>query len=434
MRKISLLIIFTLSVTLFFAAGVSAGEVLTLQKAIEVALDQNPEILSARQEQVKAAGAMSVAKGAFLPSISLGGSYTVEEETSPTSETDTYEADVTVSQSIYQGGKLRAYRTQAELAVGIAENRVADTEERIIYEVYKRFYNVLLLRENVDTAEDALSYAENYYRELEKRFEVGLVTGLEVTRAEKLLVTSRKDLVTARNNLQISRVNLFEILRSSEEKFSSIEGSLEYRSFSGNPRDSLKNALENRPDLAGLRDQVKVQEQDITIAGSSLKPNVNLSAVWEYSDPAKGSSNGEQDTWSAKINVNFPIFDSGITRGKVIQEEAILEQARESVVTLEESVKAEIANAYLALDTLANSVADAIKNLELATESLRLAEVGYREGVGIQLDVLNARAELTDARRLYSLSVRDYNLALANLRRAEGTLISYSLDRDITGE
>ena len=52
MRKISLLIIFTLSVTLFFAAGVSAGEVLTLQKAIEVALDQNPEILSARQEQV----------------------------------------------------------------------------------------------------------------------------------------------------------------------------------------------------------------------------------------------------------------------------------------------------------------------------------------------------------------------------------------------
>lgn len=434
MRKISMLIICILSVTLFVASGVSAAGVLTLKKAIEVALEQNPEILSARQEQVKAAGAMSVAKGAFLPSISLGGSYTKEEETSSTSETDTYEANVTLSQSIYQGGKLRAYRTQAELAVGIADSRVADTEERIVYEVYRRFYNVLLLRENVDTAEDALSYAENYYRELEKRFEVGLVTGLEVTRAEKLLVTSRKDLVTARNNLQISRVNLFEILRSSEEQFSSIEGNLEYRSFSGNPRDSLENAFENRPDLAGLREQVKVQEQDITIAGSSLKPNVNLSAVWEYSDPAKGSSNGEEDTWSAKINVNFPIFDSGITRGKVIQEEAILEQARESVVTLEESVKAEIANAYLALDTLANSVADAIKNLELATESLRLAEVGYREGVGIQLDVLNARAELTDARRLYSLSVRDYNLALANLRRAEGTLISYSLDRDITGE
>ncbi len=434
MRKISLLIICILSVTLLFAFGVSAGEVLTLQKAIEVALEQNPDILSARQEQVKAAGAMSVARGAFLPSLSLGGSYTKEEETSSTSETDTYEANVTVSQSVYQGGKLRAYRNQAELAVGIADSTVADVAERVIYEVYKRFYNVLLLRENVDTAEDALSYAENYYRELEKRFEVGLVTGLEVTRAEKLLVTSRKDLVTARNNLQITRVNLFEILRSSEETFSSIEGTLDYSPFSGDSRDSLKKALEKRPDLASLRDQVKVQEQDITIAESSLKPNVDLSAAWEYSDPAKGSSNGEKDTWSARLNVKFPIFDSGITRGKVIQEEATLEQAKESVVKLEESVKAEIANAYLALDTSANSVTDAMKNLELARESLRLAEVGYREGVGIQLDVLNARAELTDARRLYSLSVRDYNLALANLRRAEGTLISYSLDRDITGE
>jgi outer membrane protein TolC len=60
--------------------------------------------------------------------------------------------------------------------------------------------------------------------------------------------------------------------------------------------------------------------------------------------------------------------------------------------------------------------------------------VGYREGVGIQLDVLDARAELTDARRLLSLSVRNYNLALANLRRAEGRLKSFSLQRDNIGE
>lgn len=419
---------------LFTAQSSLSEEVLTLEKAIRLVLEKNPQVLSSRQEQVKAAGAVSVARGAFLPSLSLGGSYTREEETSSTSEPDNYTADITVSQSIYQGGKLRAYRNQADLAVGLADSVVANTEETIIYEVYTRFYNVLLGRENVNTAEDALSYAENYAKEMKKKFEVGLITGLEVTRAEKLLVTSRKDLVTARNNLESARVNLFEIINVPAETYSSIRGDLDYEPFSGEPEQSLETALSTRPDLVGLREQVKIQEQDITIAKSSLRPQVSLSATWEYNDPAKGGSNGDEDTWSAKMNVDFPIFDSGITKGKVIQEEATLKQSMESVIQKEESVKAEVSNAYLALDTTANSVEEAMKNLELARESLRLAEVGYREGVGIQLDVLNARAELTDARRQLSLSVRNYNLALANLRRAEGRLKSFSLERDNIGE
>lgn len=421
-------------ILLLYAGSSFCEDILTLEKAVRLALDRNPQVLSARQEQVKAAGAVSVARGAFLPSLSMGGSYTREEETSSTSEPDNYGADLTLSQSIYQGGKLRAYRNQADLAVGLADSVVADTEETVLYEVYTRFYDVLLGRENVNTAEDALSYAENYAKEMKKKFEVGLVTGLEVTRAEKLLVTSRKDLVTARNNLESARVDLFQVLKVSSNEFSSIEGDLDYEPFSGEPERSLQTALATRPDLVGLREQVKIQEQDITIAKSGLRPQVSLSATWEYNDPATGSSNGDEDTWSARMNVDFPIFDSGITKGKIIQEEAILEQSIQSVIQKEESVKAEVSNAYLALDTTANSVEEAMKNLELARESLRLAEVGYREGVGIQLDVLDARAELTDARRLLSLSVRNYNLALANLRRTEGRLKSFSLQGDNIGE
>lgn len=434
MKKKYFVPILVVLITLLSSGRSFCEDVLTLEKAIRMALERNPQILSARQEQVKAAGAVSVARGAFLPSLSIGGSYTREEETSSSSEPDNYDANVTVSQSVYQGGKLRAYRTQAELAVGLADSFVAQTEETVIYEVYKRFYEVLLGREDVHTAADALSYAENYAGEMKKKFEVGLVTGLEVTRAEKLLVTSRKNLVTAKNNLKSARVDLCEILRLSVDPFPSIVGSLDYELFSGDQVKSLKVALATRPDLINLREQVKVQEQDITIARSGLRPQMSLSATWEYNDPSKGNSNGDEDTWSARVNVNFPIFDSGITKGKVIQEEAVLAQFMESVVQKEDVVKAEIANAYLGIDTTANSVEEAMKNLELARESLRLAEVGYREGVGIQLDVLDARAELTDARRQFSLSVRNYNLALANLRRVEGQLKSFSLQRDNDGE
>jgi outer membrane protein TolC len=156
---------------------------------------------------------------------------------------------------------------------------------------------------------------------------------------------------------------------------------------------------------------------------------VSISGSWEYDDPATTSS-GEYDEWSASVNIDFPVFDSGITKGYVAQERATLEQAKQAVIANEEAVRAEVAKAYLDLDTTAKTVEEARKNLELAKESLRLAEVGYREGVGIQLDVLDARSELTDARTLYSEAVRDHELALAYLYKVEGGLVNYSLKRE----
>lgn len=84
----------------------------------------------------------------------------------------------------------------------------------------------------------------------------------------------------------------------------------------------------------------------------------------------------------------------------------------------------------LELDTAENNVMESIKNLELARESLRLAEVGVREGVGIQLDVLDARRSLTQARLSWASAVMNYELKAAELRKAEGRLVSWLLDNE----
>lgn len=60
--------------SLFSASATWAEEALTFEKAVEIALKQNPDILSIRQERVKASGALDVARGAFLPSVSIGSS------------------------------------------------------------------------------------------------------------------------------------------------------------------------------------------------------------------------------------------------------------------------------------------------------------------------------------------------------------------------
>lgn len=427
--KFLLLAAAVVSVLVITSAGAKA---ITLSEAVKIAMEKNHDVLSAREELVKAEGLVKVARGSFYPSVSAGAEATTREKTPVRQDSELYGADLTLEQTIYEGGRLRAYRAQADYNTLVALNSLSSVEQQVAYQVYEGFYSILLGEENVKTAEEALAYAENYALEMRKRREVGLATDLEVTRAEQLLVTSRKELVRAQNELESARVELARLLRLPDGRKVTADGQLEYVPVDVESRDSVGYALENSPDLEVLRQEVKMQEKNIDIARSDLRPSVSMSASWQFDDPATGITGDRDgdDTWSVRIRADFPLFDSGITKGKVEQEQATLRQSERSVEKRADELRSGIKTIILELDTAENNVMESIKNLELARESLRLAEVGVREGVGIQLDVLDARRSLTQARLSWASAVMNYELKAAELRKAEGRLVSWLLDNE----
>ena len=68
------------------------------------------------------------------------------------------------------------------------------------------------------------------------------------------------------------------------------------------------------------------------------------------------------------------------------------------------------------------------KALLLAQESLRLSQVGYREGVTPQLDLLEALSKHTLARKEYSQSLYNHLMKIVSLKRAEGLLIPWTME------
>lgn len=427
--KFLLLAAAVVSVLVITSAGAKA---ITLSEAVKIAMEKNHDVLSAREELVKAEGLVKVARGSFYPSVSAGAEATTREETPVRQDSELYGADLTLEQTIYEGGRLRAYRAQADYNTLVALNSLSSVEQQVAYQVYEGFYSILHGEENVKTAEEALAYAENYALEMRKRREVGLATDLEVTRAEQLLVTSRKELVRAQNELESARLELARLLRLPDGRKVTADGQLEYVPVDVESRNSVGYALENSPDLEVLRQKVKMQEKNIDIARSDLRPSVSMSASWQFDDPATGITGDRDgdDTWSVRIRADFPLFDSGITKGKVEQEQATLRQSERSVEKRADELRSGIKTIILELDTAENNVMESIKNLELARESLRLAEVGVREGVGIQLDVLDARRSLTQARLSWASAVMNYELKAAELRKAEGRLVSWLLDNE----
>ena len=93
----------------------------------------------------------------------------------------------------------------------------------------------------------------------------------------------------------------------------------------------------------------------------------------------------------------------------------------------EDSIKAELADSWLSLQNALETLNAGRANLQLAKESLAYAESGYREGVNTQIDVLQARSELTDALQLLAQYLRDSREAQAGLWKAQGILIERAL-------
>lgn len=430
-----------------------AGQPLSLEEALSLALESNLEVLSAREERARAEGLYRAARSGLVPTVSLTGSHSRQHATSSRPDEET-EGALTLSQWIYAGGVVRAGERQALANLERATLTASDSEEAVALKVYEAFCSVLLARADLETAREALIYAEGFLAELTKRREVGLSTNLDVNRAEQQAATSRSDLLQATNALDAARIDLFTLLRLEPDAERDIVGDLEMDSFSidlltrlrlepsgerhvadslerasffGDREASVERALTLRPDLVGLRTDLAIQKEEIEITRGGLRPTVKLNASYGAKDDSS-LGGADDDEWTATLNVEVPLFDGGLTKGKVEEAQARLRQIENDVTSREESIRAEIAQAYLNLENAAALVDVARRNLDIAGESLRLADVGYREGVNVQLDVLDARTSLTEARQKLAEALKNYRVYRARLWRAEGTLREKVLD------
>jgi outer membrane protein TolC len=405
-----------------------AAETLDLQKAVRLALENNPDVLSAREELAKAEGRYVYARSGLFPSISLNGSASRRNEESTKPEEENL-ANVSLSQYLYAGGVISAGAEQARQTLLKAKQDLTSTEEAVAFKVAEAYLAVLQRKADEETARDALTYYENAAKDLGKRFELGLARKLDYSRAIQQRESASAEYTAAKNALSIARIDLFTLLRLPPDADVEVVGGLEAPAVSVNREESVARALAERSDLKGQKTAAAIQKTAVDIARGGMRPIVTLSASYQLDYDSTPASSAADDEWLATVTMKVPLFDGGLTRGKVMQEQAALNQAQQAVSKKEVAVRAEVSQAALSVESAAETVKAARNSLELAVENLRLAEVGYREGVNTQLDVLSARTALTDARTVLSSALKSYRLALAGLWKAEGSLVKRILER-----
>lgn len=440
----------------------------TLDEAIATALRQNPDILRARQEIERTKGLVIEVQSQALPraeavvnfsqrdpnlsqfgsGVSIAQDATGATPTPGTTATPTaspgggdgvsfvdpgstdrsYNLRLQVSQLVFAGGAVRGQIRAADFTRDISYYQLRNTVDQVISTVRTQFYQILLNRALIAVQEESIRLLESQLQDQQNRFEAGTVPRFNVLQAQVAVSNQRPDLFTARNDHRISQLQLaktlgldFDPMRGAGAPLE-VVGELDYHPRHFSILQAIELAKERRAFLKEQRANIQGQEWQIKVALAGYLPTVRASGGYEFqSSPFTDNIRDAQGGYFIGATGNWPIFDGFETAGRVKQARALLETAKINYDDAIRQVELEVQQAYSNLQQGRELIQSQSENVAQAQEALRLATARLGAGAGTQLEVLNARVEVTRAQSTRLQALFTYNSALAEFDRVTAT-------------
>jgi len=304
--------------------------------------------------------------------------------------------------------------------------------DQLIATVKTQFYQIVVNRELVKVNEQSVHLLEAQLKDQQNRFEAGTVPRFNVLQAEVALFNQLPLLITAQNNLRISKITLAKTLGldfqpgRGENPPLEVVGEMPYIPRTIELAAAIEMGKERRPFLKQARANVLNQLQQVRATAGQWLPTVTATGGGEWvSSPVNSSFGDISKGWLTTVQGSVPIWDSGAIAGQVIQQRALLSEAKITYDDDVRQVELEIQQAYSNLQQNRELIQSQEKNVELADEALRLAKARLDAGAGVQLDVLNAQVQLLTAQSTRLQALFGYNSSLAEFDRATGAQSTY---------
>jgi outer membrane protein len=201
------------------------------------------------------------------------------------------------------------------------------------------------------------------------------------------------------------------------------QGELECKSVQLSTAQAFQAAVQNRHEVAAAQFRVQGMNAALDVARADRYPSLSLagSAQMETDEPTFDSAQWRTKIWAVSLGLSIPVFDGLRTKGKISQTRAELEQARLYSEQILDGIRLEVEQAVSRLNEARQLVESQVAAVEQAQKGFDIANIRYENGVGTQLEVLDAQVALSRARTNYFMSVYQHFMAMAELERAVGT-------------
>ncbi len=414
---------------------------LPLDKAIQLALQNNKSIKLADSRTQAAEARAQEAKDRSLPQAnaslaysrySLTGPFAFGQGTDgkplfgiPAGAFNATIGGVTVAKEVFGGFAEKSARLSADLLARASHLDAQRNRSELVYTVTDAYYNIIKLIKSTAVIDQNIRLFDERAREAANLQKEGIVTANEVLKIQ-----------LQRNNLQLSRLQVDKARQTALYNFNLLVGLPDDQAVAidttlTNPVTTLEplnsfvaRAVQTRPEVQA--NALRVQSADAMLRNtkSSMYPHLGVTAGYNYINPSARlipEANSYISAWNVGAGLTYNIGSLYNLKGRMNSAKTVVDEANLQGQQQTDQIRSEVVTAYnnyqLALEQQ-NVIRTAVGQ---AQENYRLTESRFRNGLVGSTDLLEADSFLIQAQLNVINATVDAQLAYQRLLKATGT-------------
>ena len=422
MKNILFLIIFY-----FFYTNIYSQDVI---KTLSDAFKNNSKLNAERASLNATKQDLKISRGEFLPSVTVSGNISSQEDTGRTNQSGETLADlnstpetrsVLVEQKIFSGFSNYNNLKKSQLELEYAKYELTKLEQEVILSAATAYYNLGYNFKNLEFNQLNVELFERQVESDRSRLERGEISLTDFAQSESSLAAAQAKFITARNELISGKKNFQKIIgsKSPEEINLSFIPKLTTPT-SLRTASAISDQINPRLNLAKI--DLEIAKRELFAARGDLSPSASISYE-KKKNYDLSTTVDEREQEEVKATVKWPIFKGGKNIASVKKAKFRVEEKKLLFDDISDQVSIDTANAWTNYNS-SKSI------LDVTTAQLKAAEIA-NEGITLEydtgnqrttLEVIQSRTLLLEARTSYANAQKDFAIAQFSLLASIGDL------------
>ena len=411
-------------------------EILDLEKAIDIALENNPFLKSVEERRNQVEAGVKEAWADVYPQVAFRGGWNRSRNPSllnsadfedlielfpdyAPQQQDLYNLGFELEQPIYKAGKIGAGIKLAKLVVEITDAQIAAAQLDAGLIASEAYFRVLEAREGLETIEIQRQARQESLAVVEARYELGDATELEMLQAKAALAELDPVIDRARGAVRVAMIDLKAVLNVDSDP--NVEELTDPLPALPETDRALTFAIRTRPKFSDLELQLLAYDKQKKIVRADRYPQLDLAGVYGHTVrlPENWNDPLYQD-WSVAIGLRWDFFNGGRVSAQVAGLESEKQQVAWQLEALYNQVEQEVGAAITEYEAALSQWEAAEISAQAAREASRVARESYEEGVALQTDWLTAQEREISAEVVRVQSYYGARTSVARMARAVG--------------
>jgi outer membrane protein TolC len=418
------------------AAAACAAE-LTLDEAIDFALQRSPAAVAAEATYLSARADLYQGWGGVTPTVTTSysasryfdreafrlGGYEIPGYAPPLHY---YFSSTRLDQPVFAGGRLiwGVMSGRASARAGAASRD--EQRQRLVVDAARAYLGVLKAQGFKEVADTSLAASRKNEELATAQYDAEAISRAEYLNAVVQRGADEIAAIAAKAAVETARLAFFNTVGMEPDPdltFADAEPP-EGRFDGRTPAELLEPAMANRPDVIKTREKKRVADLGVRAAAGGWFPSLAAFASYDWGDfnaPSRDTWDS-LDEWTVGATASWNLFDSFQTKANVDRARAAAAGARAAHDRLHDAVALDVTRAYYEYEKLAETVTVAESTAAAAEEEFAIVQELYALGGASTLELTDAQARFVEARNSLVEARYDFLLADYELRRALGEL------------